>query len=449
MGDYNDYFNGKRMPERDAPRRERFRICGCGDPMCPQGPDAPRIHELRNRGVPLEEIMNNATMENTMTSSRDDDFRRMQDILLRHLIGDQPRANSGEPTALTEARKAVEKYLLKAEHSIQWDDVIGNERAKEALLEAIEEPTRNRELYEFYGMNPPKGVLLYGPPGCGKTMFAKASATAMSRIHGKKVEILALAGSDIQTPWVGGTEKIIRDLFEFARQYRAHNGHPCIIFIDEAEAILPDRTGRFRRVAPWEESQVGQFLSEMDGMKDYGAFVILATNRPEAIDEALLRDGRCDLKIKVERPNKAATGAILYDALRDVPTKLRLDDLVFAAVEAFHDPAFVIHEGKILLGKGEKIEKEITTNMCLEHIINGAMLQGVARRAKSLAFRRDRDTGTRNGITIPDILAVVREIYDENKDLEHAFATQEFIESVKPQAQALMEKYNQPKGNLQ
>jgi SpoVK/Ycf46/Vps4 family AAA+-type ATPase len=375
-------------------------------------------------------------------------FRQMF-IDSRSIPNFETGSSSGAPQSYTSARNAIEKYLLKSNHHVAWDDVIGNERAKQALLEAIEEPVRNADLYRYYNMASPKGVLLYGPPGCGKTMFAKASATAMSRIYGKQVDIIAISGTEIQQPYVGVTEQIIRGLFLFAREYRAYHGHPCVMFIDEAETLLPDRTGRVRRVAPWEESQVAEFLSELDGMKELGAFVILATNRPEAIDEALLRDGRCDLKIKVERPNKAAAGAILYDALRDLPTKARLDDLVFAAVEAFHDPAYVIHEGRILVGRGDKLEKEVTVNMCLEHIINGAMLKSVARRAKSFAFQRDRDSNTRNGVILADIIEAVREIYNENKDLEHAFAVQEFTESLRPQAEALQQRVNQSKGKLQ
>lgn len=423
---------------------ERLRICNCGDPDCPAGPDAARIAEFRARGIPF----NTVREDDSMSTRPEDEFRRA----VNSLMGSQFTVridSSGPPQSYTDARQAVEKYILGAEHNVQWDDVIGNERAKEALLEAIEEPVRNADLYAYYGMRAPKGVLLYGPPGCGKTMFAKASATAMSRIHGKKVDILSISGTEIQSPWVGVTEATIKALFTFAREYRKYHGHPCILFIDEAETLLPDRTGRVRRVAPWEESQVGQFLAEMDGMNDLGAFVILATNRPEAIDEALLRDGRCDMKIKVERPNKLAASAILYNALQDIPSNEYLDNLVFAAVEAFHDPAYVIHEGRILMGKGNEVTKDVTVNMCLEHIINGAMLQGVGRRAKSFAFRRDRDAGTRHGITTSDILAAVREIYEENKNLEHAFATQEFIESLNPMMKAMVEKEEQKKGKLQ
>ncbi|MBB3608618.1 SpoVK/Ycf46/Vps4 family AAA+-type ATPase [Rhizobium sp. BK602] len=328
----------------------------------------------------------------------------------------------------------MKDYLLEVNHATAWDDIVGNDTARAALVEAIEEPKLHPELYDYYGMRTPKGVLLYGPPGCGKTMFAKAAAAAVGRVYGAKAEVLVVNGPQIQSPYVGKTEETIRAIFKFAREYAAHHKHPLTVFFDEAEVLFPDRTGRARRVMPWEESQVAQFLAEMDGLNTMGAFVILATNRPEAIDEALLRDGRCDRKIKVERPNRAAVEHILLKALDGAPSGDSINDLVMAGVESFFNPHYVIRDAHIIAGQitadGPQVARDIAVNFCLEHIVSGAMVVGIVQRAKSLAFARDRKTGERSGLKTADMLAAVKQVFDENKTLDHAFAMREWIESM-------------------
>ena len=119
------------------------------------------------------------------------------------------------------ARDAVKQYILEVNHDTAWDDVIGNDDARAALIEAIEEPKNNPDLYKFYGMTPPKGVLLHGPPGCGKTIFAKASAAAVSRVYGTKAEVMVINGPSMQSSYVGKTEETIRAIFSYAREYQA------------------------------------------------------------------------------------------------------------------------------------------------------------------------------------------------------------------------------------
>lgn len=379
-------------------------------------------------------------MANIYTSSRQSDRERMYDAMrerMMRLAGSpfQPASSfSSTPSSYTAAREKVEKYILDVRHETAWEDIVGNDVARAALVEAIEEPARNPDLYKHYGMTPPKGVLLYGPPGCGKTMFAKAAAAAVSRVYGTKAEVLLINGPQIQSPYVGVTEQTIREIFLFAREYRAHHKHPLTIFFDEADVLFPDRTGRKRAVAPWEESQVAQFLAEMDGLQTLGAFVILATNRPDAIDEALLRDGRCDRKIKVDRPSKDAVEHILRKSFAGVPLVAGIEELVVAGTESFYNPHYVIHEGRLvaqrLSSAGVELLHDCAINFCLEHIVSGAMAVSVVRRAKSRAFVRDRKTGAKTGVSVDDVLGAVREIYEENKGLEHAFALREFIDAV-------------------
>ena len=274
-------------------------------------------------------------------SSRDDVYRQIftermiKDAFLR-LDPSIPyrEAPSAADIAYNSAREAVEDFIYPVSSSIDWSDVIGNDEAKQALLEAVEARVRNADLYSFYGMAAPRGCLLWGPPGCGKTMFAKAAASALAKLHGNDSEMLLVNGTSLQSMWVGETEKKIRAFFEFARAYRAKHGRSLVIFIDEADAILPSRNGS---VARFEISNVSTFLAEMDGLKENAAYVILATNRPEAIDEAILRDGRVSHKVKVERPTfseRATTEGLSPEAIRDLAC------FTCGAVNAFRRPSF-------------------------------------------------------------------------------------------------------------
>jgi SpoVK/Ycf46/Vps4 family AAA+-type ATPase len=453
-------YSGKMQRPQELHEKQGKDLCSCGDPNCNYdlvngaGRRTPTISaaEISQQNMGMDE------MANVFSSSVNDALVRamrdqMRDQMMRSFVVSEDASpfrtpdKPSVPASYTSAREAVKSFLLEVNHNTAWDDVIGNDAARSALVEAIEEPKKNPDLYKFYGMTPPKGVLLFGPPGCGKTMFAKAAAAAVGKVYGTKAEVLVVNGPQIQSPYVGVTEEKIRAIFKFAREYRAFHKHPLTVFFDEAEVLFPDRTGRTRKVAPWEESQVAQFLAEMDGLNDLGAFVILATNRPEAIDEALLRDGRCDRKIKVERPTKAAVEHILRKTLSDIPMAAAIDDLVMAGAESFFNPHCVIHEGHLIAGslskEGAKLERDVAINFCLEHIVSGAMVVSIGRRAKSRAFARDRDSGKREGIQVMDVVGAVTEIFEENKSLEHAFALREFIEAM-PVKEML-----EPKGRLQ
>jgi len=228
---------------------------------------------------------------------------------------------------------------------------------------------------------------------------------------------------------VGVTEGYIKSIFTFAREYKAYHGHPLLVFMDEAEVLLPDRTGRIRKVAPWEESQVATFLAEMDGMTESGAFMLLATNRPEVIDQAVLRDGRCDFKITVAKPTHEAVEIILRKNFNGVLCGAdAVEDLVFAAFETLLDPAKIIAEAHAigLNLEGLKLEDVGQRHFTLEHIVSGAMAASIPGRAKRYAFARDKVSGEAKGVTVADVIAAVNDLFEENKGLEHAFALEEF-----------------------
>lgn len=323
-------------------------------------------------------------------------------------------------------RPQVERFFVKTSHDVAWDDVVGNEAARAALVEAIEHPIRHADIYAFYKVKPAKGVLLYGPPGCGKTMFGKAASAVLAQRHGRGAStpsMLHINGPEILSPYVGVTEKTIQTIFAYARAFKAVHGVPLVVFIDEADSILPSRNGTGDRCATrWEESQVATFLTEMDGLEASGAFVILATNRPNAIDEAVLRDGRCDRKIKVERPDRATAETIVLNALTGVPLERSSSAaiLVDKAIDAFFDPER--HLARIRHDKGFDF-------LTLGDIVNGAMLVGLVEQAKSFAFRREIAAGgAPRGLTAPDILAAVDSVEAQNRGLNHTDAVLDFAE---------------------
>jgi SpoVK/Ycf46/Vps4 family AAA+-type ATPase len=424
---YDPNYTGKmQRPKQNGARehrKDRSRICWCGDPNCSWGLEGVAPGGGNNMAVSVS------------NSYRDYERRMMEDALRMLQSPANPWANeaigpvqSGPSASYRSAREAVAKYLSKAPEQA-FDDIVGNEDALGMLRDAIEAPVKHKKLYDAYGMKMPKGVLLCGPPGCGKTMFARAAASEMRRLYGKDAEFISISGSELQSKFVGETEERIKAIFVFAREYKAHHKHPLLVFMDEAEVLLPDRTGRVRRVAPWEESQVSTFLAEMDGMHESGAFVLLATNRPEVIDQAVLRDGRCDFKITVKRPTAQAIEVILRNNFDGVFVgDGNVEDLIFAAVEGLYDPHKIIADaGVIGINFEERQVKELShRHFLLEHIVSGAMAASIPSRAKRYAFARDKATGEAAGVTVADVISAVNDLFNENKSLEHSFALNEF-----------------------
>lgn len=380
---------------------------------------------------------NDAAAYSMMPSAREMIERQAREIPAmyeRSAWASYPAPSPKEPVDSAEykaARAAVSKWIIPAPEQC-FDDIIGNDEALAHIRDAIEAPVKHAALYAAYGMKMPKGVLLSGPPGCGKTMFARAAASEMKRLYGDKVEFLSIAAPELQSRYIGQTEERIKAIFTFAREYKKARGHPLLVFIDEAETILPDRTGSLRQVYSFEESQVAAFLAEMDGMQESGAFVMLATNRPEAIDQALLRDGRCDIKVVVKRPDQDSAQRILKRCFASgvrASAGETIDALVFAAEESLYDPNKVLLDATgvgVYLGKEEIDPALIRRHFLLEHIISGAMIVSIPARAKRYAFARDKETGIVSGVTQGDVVAAVNDIFNENKGLNHSFAFDSF-----------------------
>jgi transitional endoplasmic reticulum ATPase len=215
--------------------------------------------------------------------------------------------------ALKLVRPSVMREVLIETPKVKWNDVGGLEDVKKRLKEAVEWPLKNPQAFTRIGIKPPKGILLIGPPGCGKTLLAKAVANE------SEANFISVKGPEIFSKWVGESEKAIREIFRRARQ-----ASPCVIFFDEIDSLVPRRGHDISSAVS--EKVVAQLLTEMDGLEDLSDVVIIAaTNRPDIIDPALLRPGRFDRVIMVPHPDKEARLQILKVHTKKMPLAKDVD----------------------------------------------------------------------------------------------------------------------------
>lgn len=263
---------------------------------------------------------------------------------------------------------------------VHWDEIGGLAAVKQELQEALVLLRGdNRRMAQLYGIPQPKGLLLWGPPGNGKTMLGRAVATELA---GNTQQFHYIKGPEILSKFVGQSEERIRNIFLKAREGHNQTGRPSIIFIDECDAVMNKRgSGRSSDV---ERTIVPSFLTEMDGLEQSHAFIMLATNRPDTLDPAIVREGRIDKHILVGEPDYDAIKAIFNHHLSKVPCDVYASSLAEAASEA-------------LIGK---------------HELSGAKCVAVIDRAKRFAYRRELEKGVRNGICLADINQAIAEIWE-------------------------------------
>jgi proteasome-associated ATPase len=213
-------------------------------------------------------------------------------------------------------RTGVEALLLEEVPDVDYSVIGGLGDQIERIRDAIELPLRHPELYREHALQPPKGMLLYGPPGCGKTLIAKAVAHSLGDATGSdRSYFLSVKGPELLNKYVGETERYIRTIFERARA-KAHTGAPVVVFFDEMDALFRARGSGVS--SDMETTIVPQLLTELDGVEDLGnVLVIGASNREDMIDPAILRPGRLDVKIEISRPDPAASIDILSKYLTD------------------------------------------------------------------------------------------------------------------------------------
>ncbi|MDH6195123.1 proteasome-associated ATPase [Mycobacterium frederiksbergense] len=324
----------------------------------------------------------------------------------------------------------VEDLVLEEVPDVSYNDIGGLGRQIEQIRDAVELPFLHKELYREYSLRPPKGVLLYGPPGCGKTLIAKAVANSlakkMAEVRGDdareaKSYFLNIKGPELLNKFVGETERHIRLIFQRARE-KASEGTPVIVFFDEMDSIFRTRgTGVSSDV---ETTVVPQLLSEIDGVEGLeNVIVIGASNREDMIDPAILRPGRLDVKIKIERPDAESAQDIFSKYLTEA-LPVHADDLaefggdrsltIKTMIEKVVDRMYAeIDDNRFLEVTYANGDKEV---MYFKDFNSGAMIQNVVDRAKKNAIKAVLETG-QPGLRIQHLLDSIVDEFAENEDL--------------------------------
>lgn len=313
--------------------------------------------------------------------------------------------------------RAQQKASNVLDDPVQWDDIGGHSDAKLELIESIELPLQNPELFEKYGKRPPKGALMYGPPGCGKTMLGKAVATSLTKNTESPGCFIYVKGPELLNPYVGVSESNIRELFERARAYRAEYNAPAVIFIDEADALL-SRRGKSHSTSRIEDTVVPMFLAEMDGLNHSDVMVLLATNRPDTLDPAVVRDGRIDRKVRISRPNEGDAAEIFKLYLSKVPINGEIDQIAKDIARDLYQVErnlFELH-----------LENGGTAMFGLPQLASGALIEGVVEKATALAIRRELMEQGSDGVSMEDLVKAVDAVYMQNLDLNHHDAMEDF-----------------------
>jgi len=301
---------------------------------------------------------------------------------------------------------------------IAYSDIGGLDNQIEQIADAVELPYLHQELFAEHRLPAPKGILLYGPPGCGKTLIAKAVANSLA----KKVAaatgdekgrsyFINIKGPELLNKYVGETERQIRLVFQRARE-KSEEGWPVIVFFDEMDSMFRTRGSGIS--SDMESTIVPQLLAEIDGVEGLrNVIVIGATNREDLIDPAILRPGRLDVKIKIERPDAAAARQIFSQYLTDeIP--IALDDTVPAMIETTVAEMYRDDDAnRFLEVTYQNGDKEI---LYYKDFASGAMIENIVRRAKKLAIKRVIQGGAR-GVATEDLVASIKQEYKEHEDL--------------------------------
>ena len=315
-------------------------------------------------------------------------------------------------------RPEVEDLLLEEVPDISYSDIGGLDSQIEQIADAVELPFLYQDLFAEHQLPAPKGILLYGPPGCGKTLIAKAVANSLAKKVAEKTGgekgrsyFINIKGPELLNKYVGETERQIRLVFQRARE-KSEEGWPVIVFFDEMDSMFRTRGSGIS--SDMESTIVPQLLAEIDGVEGLrNVIVIGATNREDLIDPAILRPGRLDVKIKIERPNAQAALQIFAQYLTDeipISPEAAIPAMLERTVtEMYRDD----EANQFLEVTYQNGDKEI---LYYKDFSSGAMIENIVRRAKKLAIKRVIAGGQR-GVSTQDLLDSIKQEYKEHEDL--------------------------------
>lgn len=342
--------------------------------------------------------------------------------------GDEIRIDPTGKLALEHFPKQESRdYFLEQVPELPWEKVGGQEEAIRLIRDTIEQPLLHPEIFARFEKKPIKGILLYGPPGCGKTLIGKATAYNLTKEYSQRVGhevkeyFMAISGPKILNMWLGETERMVREIFKTARE-KAKEGRLVFIFMDEAESVLRTRSsGRWLNIS---NTVVPQFCAELDGLVSLDNVVLMLTsNRPDYIDPAVLRPERIDRKVKVSRPDKMATmqilGIYLHENLPFDPEVMKkyggeVDcarrELIEGLTEHLWRKAKESEFLKVFLKNGS------SETLYYKDLISGALLKSIVDRAKDHAIKRAiADPKTEQGVSLEDLILAADQEYKENE----------------------------------
>jgi proteasome-associated ATPase len=389
-----------------------------------------RGHDISGEVVTLKELLDSG--RRALVVGRADEERVCE--LASGLLGERLRAGDHllmetRSGVLVERlpRPEVEELILEEVPDITYADVGGLDEQIDQIQDAVELPYLYAELFHEHQLQPPKGILLYGPPGCGKTLIAKAVANSLAKRVSEKTGdsstrsyFLNIKGPELLNKYVGETERQIRLIFQRARE-KSEEGVPVIVFFDEMDSLFRTRGSGIS--SDIESTIVPQLLAEIDGVESLkNVIVIGASNREDLIDPAILRPGRLDVKIKIERPDEGAARQIFSRYLSD-HLPIAEDETSRAsgrrqAIDAMIDTAV----GRMYSNDDENRFLEVTYQngdkevLFFKDFASGAMIENIVRRSKKMSIKR-QISGGEKGISSTDLVDAIRQEYREHEDL--------------------------------
>jgi len=389
-----------------------------------------RNAEATGEVVSLKEVLEDGVRAIVTGRGEDDRVCELADSLRGvHLrAGDLLRLDARSGLLLERlAQPEVEHLLLEEVPDVSYDDIGGLDQQIEAIADAVELPFLHGDLFAEHQLPAPKGILLYGPPGCGKTLIAKAVANSLAKKVAARTGadkgrsyFINIKGPELLNKYVGETERQIRMVFQRARE-KSEEGWPVIVFFDEMDSMF--RTRGTGISSDMESTIVPQLLAEIDGVEGLrNVIVIGATNREDLIDPAILRPGRLDVKIRIERPDAQAARQIFAryltsevpiaasDVARHGDLKHAIGSMIDATVEQMYATS---DDNRFLEVTYQNGERE---TLYFRDFASGAMIENIVRRAKKLAIKRLLAGGDR-GVALEDLTSSIRQEFREHEDL--------------------------------